>query len=555
MLWMFSLFFLADSYKIPIYVGKISSLTNSVYKFDPNTFPICKKSGIQDENKKIESFAINFAGNKMNDIGLDFENMGNFEKKSICNRGLSKDNYMDMKTAISQNMYIQFIINGSFSTSVPIGNINHPNSLFYFTHWNFSIYYYGGKIVFAHASSSDPLPLSFDTDLRFTYSISSITINKNSLLHLKSDEEVGNWYHYYSLLKISVYMIAVIGVLGFLIIEKITNDVGDFQKDIQFDDFDDSQDQFHWRLLHGDIFRSPKNMNFLSSLVGTSFQLIFTFIIFIIINAFTSIVDGIGYFNLFFIIYLFTSFLSGYASTSVSVQFGDKNYFKISMNTVFVFAIPLLILIFLLAFFTNFSLFTMTNWISLVLIFILLILPLSLFGGYFGSTNYVVNCPCDVAAIPRKQAKLPYLLHNFILFPIIGSICSFLVIHEFNYMLETYSTGNKKWFLIFFSTVFFVSLLFVSAVSIVFVYILMKRECYWWQWRTFLAPFCSSFFLFAYLLNYMNNFSMFQNNSDFISAFLISISVSYLFGLIYGGIGFLSANVFIHLLFTNLKFS
>lgn len=554
MLLTFLLFSLAQSSGMPIYIGKITSQVNPNYNFDSDTFPICKKSGIKSE-KKARSFAINFVGNSVNDIGLEFQNMVNVENQSLCRRGMSKNNFIDMRTAILQNMHIQFIVNGTFSTSVPIGTVNHSKSLFYYSHWNFSIYYLRGSIIFAHALSSNPIPLSFGSDLHFTYSISSIFVNKNTLPNLSNEEEVKNWYHYYSLLKICVYIITVICVLGYIITDKITNDVSDFQKDSQFDDFDENRNQFHWRLLHGDIFRIPKNLNYLSSFVGSSLHLIFTFLVIIFINLISNIVDDIGFFNVFLIVYIFSSFLSGFVSISISDQFGETHYLKQSIGSTLAFAIPSLLIILLLSILTNFSLFSLNNWfITLVLVFILLI-PFSLFGGYFVSKHKFVECPCEIAAIPRKQPTLPFLMRNYILFPIIGSICSFLFIHEFEFLIELFATGNKKWFSILFATVFFVSIFFISSLSIVLVYILIKKECYWWQWRAFLAPFCSSFYLFIYLLNHINNFSRFQTHSEFHAAFLIAFAGSYLFGLICGGIGFLSANVFIQILFSNLKFS
>lgn len=554
MLWIFVIFSYASSSKFPIYIGKIWSQTNPGINFDPETFPICKKSRIQNVKEK-KSFIVSFAGRSISNIGLEFQKMINVDNQSLCNRGMSKNNFIDMKTAISQNVYIQFIVNGSFPTSVPIGTVNHSKTLYYFSHWSFKVYYYKGNIVYASASTSDPILLSFDSDLHFTYSVSSIFVTKDTFSKLNDEEEVNHWYHYYSLLKISIYMIAVIAVLGFMIIEKISNDLSDFQTDSQFDDFDESRNQFHWRLLHGDIFRYPKNLNVLSSLVGSSVHLIFSFIVVILISSLTNFVENLGFFNIFLIVYLFSAFLSGFTSINISHQFGKKQYFKSSIGTVLAFSIPFSIIIFLISIITSFSLFTLKNCFLLLLIVIIFIVPFSLFGGHFGSKNYIIDCPCDVAAIPRKQSTLPHLLRNYILYPIIGSICSFLFIHEFEFMINLFAAGNKKWFLIIFTTVFFVSIFFISVISIVFVYILLKQQCYWWQWKSFLAPFFSSIFLFIYLLNYLNNFSIFNSKFDLIAAFLASFAGSYLFGLICGGIGFVSANIFIQILFSNLKFS
>lgn len=553
MLWIFVIFSYASSSEFPIYIGKIWSQTNPSINFDPETFPICKKSRNHNEKEK-KSFIESFAGRSMSNIGLEFQKMINVDNQSLCNRGMSKNNFIDMKTAISQNAYIQFIVNGSFQTSVPIGTVNHSKALYYFSHWSFKVYYYKGNIVYASASTSDPNLLSFDSDLRFTYSVSSIFVTKDAFSRL-SDEEVNHWYHYYSLLKISVYMIATIAALGFIIIEKISNDLSDFQTDSQFDDFDESRNQFHWRLLHGDIFRHPKNLNVLSSLVGSSVHLIFSFIVVILISSLTNFVENLGFFNIFLIVYLFSAFLSGFTSINISHQFGEKQYLKSSIGTVLAFSIPFLIVIFLISIITSFSLFTLKNCFLFLLIVIIFIVPFSLFGGHFGSKNYIIDCPCDVAAIPRKQSTLPHLLRNYIIYPIIGSICSFLFIHEFEFMINSFAAGNKKWFLIILATVFFVSIFFISVISVIFIYILLKQQCYWWQWKSFLAPFFSSIFLFIYLLYYLNNFSIFNSRFDLIAAFLASFAGSYLFGLICGGIGFVSANIFIQILFSNLKFS
>lgn len=540
----------ADSPKFPVYIGKIYSKTNSVYNFDPYTFPLCKKSRIQNE-QETKSFVEIFSGNSMSDIGLEIPKMSNVDNQSLCSRGMTKNNFIDMKTAISQNMFIQFLVNGSFATSVQIGMINRSN-YFYFSHWSFKIYYHKGAIVFSSATSSDPVPLSFGSDLHFTYSISSIFINKNTFSEMNNEAEVERWYRFYSLLKIAVYIITVISVLGFLLIEKVTNDLNEFQKDSQFDDFDESGNQFHWRLLHGDIFRQPKKLNILSSMIGSSFHLIFSVFVLILINSFTNFIDNIGFFSLSIIVFVFSSFLSGFTSITISHQFGEKQNAKSLFGTSLVFPIPFLLIQFLITILTNFTLISLKNLILLILLVFFFIVPLSFLGGYFGNKNHLIECPCEVAAIPRKLPKLPFLLRDYILFPIVGSICSFFFIHEFEFMNEFIVRNNKKWFLICFSTVFVFSLLLVSTISIISVYILMKQQCYSWQWKSFLAPFCSSFFLFAYLLNFLNNHSVFCNK---VVAFLVSLSCSYLFGLIFGGMGFASANIFIRIIYSNLKFS
>jgi hypothetical protein len=83
---------------------------------------------------------------------------------------------------------------------------------------------------------------------------------------------------------------------------------------------------------------------------------------------------------------------------------------------------------------------------------------------------------------------------------------------------------------------------------------LLAQEIHRWQWLSFLAPFSSAVFVFAYAVFYILARTHLREWKDRCVYFVYSFIVAVVYGMVCGSAGFVAANTFVRSIFSNLKF-
>lgn len=121
---------------------------------------------------------------------------------------------------------------------------------------------------------STPLALSTttDTDVTFSYSVtwtlSSTPWGTRWDHYLTAADPRVHWFSIVNSLLI-VFFLA--GLVGIILVRSIHRDLARYNKDSPDDD--DISEDFGWKLVHGDVFRTPPHRQLLCVLVGNGFQL------------------------------------------------------------------------------------------------------------------------------------------------------------------------------------------------------------------------------------------------------------------------------------------
>ncbi|OHS96981.1 hypothetical protein TRFO_36872 [Tritrichomonas foetus] len=563
MLLSFFIFF-CYSNEIPIYVGNICSSVDPTIQFDANSFPLCEMKKTESSHNNI-SFLQRLSGFSLNDMGINARFKNIVALKQLCNRGMTKKNYNDMKNAILKNCWIQFIVNNSQMYTY-LGK-SENGAILYYSKWMFTFYFTDDQIVSQIVTGTNPLPLIDGEDLQFSYSITWIDANNedvNTIIKTTKESYSSKyWYHFYSLMMMIIIIFSIISYFAFVILTNISEDYKNFQKETQFDDFDDKSLDFTWKSLHGDVFRKPVKLNILSGFIGSGFHILYTFLFVLIIYILSNFIQFFGKFgfgSIFTIIYVISAAISGFASSAITQLFGEsKNNLKSIKNLrssiigSLITSFPCWISLFAASLLSD--IISPKKCFALLLITLFFISPLATFGGYLGNTSALIETPCDVAIIPRKIPKLPLVLRKAVIFPVIGLICGFLFIHEFSFLFCALMNGDIHWFVTL-SLIVLISTIFIIIVStITMIYGLLQNGYYLWQWYSFLGPFSSSVFVFLFFVSFINSKTSFQTTNDKFAAYLTALSCSYVYGTVCGVVGFISTNAFLQIIYSNLKFS
>jgi transmembrane 9 superfamily protein 3 len=80
--------------------------------------------------------------------------------------------------------------------------------------------------------------------------------------------------HWFSIFNSFMMVIFLVGLVSMILMRTLRKDYARYSKDEEADDMErDLGDEYGWKQIHGDVFRSASNTMLFSSLIGAGYQL------------------------------------------------------------------------------------------------------------------------------------------------------------------------------------------------------------------------------------------------------------------------------------------
>ena len=343
-----------------------------------------------------------------------------------------------------------------------------------------------------------------NTDVEVTYSYelffeeSDITWVSRWDAYLKMR---GSQVHWFSILNSILVICFFSGIIFLILVKTVRKDLND-----EVDSEAGKQD-IGWKLVCGDVFRKPRNAEGFCIALGTGVQILVvsTACIFLAMLGFLSPASRGALLSTTIVFYLISSYVSAYSSvrlwiiisannntapsTSANVQLMTRKWRSIAFKTGayffgFCYAIVVLINIVLVRTKSTAAL-PVYMFFVLLLLWVAIVLPLSMIGGYVASKKPSIEYPTRTNQLARqipKQSVPPFLS------VLVSGILPFGTI-----FIELYFIMSSIWLhevYYVFGFLFIVQILTVivcAEVSIVMSYIQLSTEDYRWWWRSFLG--------------------------------------------------------------------
>ncbi|EAY20307.1 endomembrane protein 70, putative [Trichomonas vaginalis G3] len=318
-------------------------------------------------------------------------------------------------------------------------------------------------------------------------------------------------------------------------------------------------EEIGWRLLHGDIFRSPPHPILLSSFVGVGFDILLTVF-------FVFVCSGLGFFEIvsfstfvepFILIFFLITPISGFLSTklfkTISRQYWKRNLLTSGLLATGFFCSLYLIL--QIKFMGNKSPASVPIKYILKVSFMLMIG--CFFFHFFGSVPALKGTPFEfptaINQLPRHIPQQPFTSSMFMMM-LCGGVQPFIIIAlDFHLILESLWTGLSFFDCWGHASISVILALFTSVgVSILSVYISVSNEDYRWWWRAFMTPAASGLFLFGYSMFYVL-FTVRPLFGGLIPYLIQSAMMAFVASLAMGCAGFIGSFIFICALYKALK--
>ncbi|KAG2016055.1 endosomal P24A protein [Coprinopsis cinerea AmutBmut pab1-1] len=357
-------------------------------------------------------------------------------------------------------------------------------------------------------SETQPLKLNEDGTqaVRYTYRVTWMESDTpwatrwDNYLHI-FDPRI----HWFSLINSLVIVVFLCVMVSMILVRSVSRDVARYNN---VDLNEDVQEDWGWKLVHGEVFRTPRFPMLLSIMSGNGAQLsamVGVTLVFALLG-FLSPSNRGSLATVMIVVWSLFGGIGGYISSRVYASLGGSNRRKNAFLT----ATMLPTTIFAIVFFLNFFLITAGSsgavpfgtMLTIILLWFGISAPLSAVGSYYGSKHGGIRHPVRVNQIPRQIPPVPFYLRPWVAAILSGILPFGAAFVELYFVLSSLFASRAYYAFGFLALTAGVVSLTAATVSILFTYFVLCAEEYRWHWRSFFVGGGSAFWVIAYGLFY-----------------------------------------------------
>ncbi|KAK5168866.1 Transmembrane 9 superfamily member 2 [Saxophila tyrrhenica] len=373
--------------------------------------------------------------------------------------------------------------------------------------------------------------------------------------------------HWLALVNSAVIFTFLVGIVSTILRRTLRKDIARYNRldQLGLDDLGDNgvedgvQEDSGWKLIHGDVFRPPKNGLMLAVLVGNGAQL-FTmtgFTIAFALVGFLSPSNRGSLATVMILLYTFLGFIGGYTSSRIYKDFGGTKWKQLLTYTPSVVPIVVFGTFFLLNLFVwarhSSGAVPFTTMLVIIGIWFCISVPLSLAGSWVGFRQPMRDHPVKTNQIPRQIPPATGYLRPVPSMLAVGILPFGAIFIELFFIMNSL-WSNRIYYMFGFLFLSFGLLIVTSAaVTIMMIYFVLCAENYHWQWRAFASSGASAGYVFAYCLLYWARQLSFSSLTGGLLYLGYSLLISFLWFVMTGTIGFTATWIFVHRIYGSLK--
>ncbi|CAO3578422.1 unnamed protein product [Absidia cylindrospora] len=402
-----------------------------------------------------------------------------------------------------------------------------------------------------HLKEDGNTRIAYTYDVVWTPSNTAWATRWDSYLHILDPS-----IHWFSLVNSIVIVLFLTGMVGMVLLRALHKDISRYNA---LEAQEDVQEDYGWKLVHGDVFRPPSHPMLLSVLVGSGTQLIamtgLTLVFAILGFLSPSNRGSLG--TIMVIFFMVFSCISGYSSARLYKMNGGEAWKMNILLSATLFPCIVMGTLTGLNFFLigsdSSGAVPFGTMLAVLGLYALISFPLNVVGSYIGLRKPRVEFPVRTNQIPRQIPDQPIYLQS-IPSILMGGILPFCAI-----FIELYFVMNSIWFhriyygIGFLFLVFGVLLLTCAQVTVLMCYFHLCNEDYHWSWRSFLTSAACGFYVYLYSILYYFTKLDINTMTSTILYLGYSAIISVLLSLLTGATGYLASLFFLRKIFGSIK--
>jgi len=367
--------------------------------------------------------------------------------------------------------------------------------------------------------------------------------------------------HWFSILNSFMIVIFLSGMVAMILMRALHKDLRRYNESQE--DLEQNQEETGWKLVHGDVFRTPPYSSLFASIIGTGVQVFAMCMLTLIFAAlgFLSPANRGSLMTTLLLLYVFMGILAGYFSARCYKMFGGTNWQRETLQTALLFPTVNFAIFFLLnllvwhegssgavPFGTMFSLLILWFGISVPLVY------LGAYFGYKGKGQAEAVFPCQTNELLRMIPPQPWYMQKYFAV-LVGGVLPFgAVFIEVFFIMSSIWLHHYYYMFGFLLLVFVILILTSAEITIVMTYFQLCAEDWRWWWRSVWTAGSSALYLLAYSVLYF--YTKLDIEGHFVSSLLYfgyMLLVSTAFFLVTGTIGFYATNHFVFKIYDAIK--
>lgn len=367
-----------------------------------------------------------------------------------------------------------------------------------------------------------------------------------------------NKIHWFSIFNSIMIILFLSGMVAVIMMKTLHKDLSRYNDRILSEE--EQQEETGWKLIHGDVFRSPQYPNLLSILLGTGIQLFAMTLLTLAFAAlgFLSPAHRGSLMMALLLLFVFMGMPAGYYATRLYTSFKLINWKQNTLHTAVFFPGVVFTIFFILNLFVwhenSSSAIAFDKMIALLVLWLGISVPLVYLGSYFANKKPLIEPPCKINALCRLLLPDNAWYTSPALSILVGGVLPFAAV-----FIELFFIMSSVWLNQFYYVfgilfiVFFILIITCAQISVVMCYFQLCNEDYHWWWRSFLTSGSSALYLFLYSILY---FCTKLQIAKFVSGLLFfgyMLLVSITFFILTGTIGFVACWIFVRKIYSSIK--
>ncbi|XP_042512225.1 transmembrane 9 superfamily member 11-like [Macadamia integrifolia] len=367
--------------------------------------------------------------------------------------------------------------------------------------------------------------------------------------------------HWFSILNSLMVITFLAGIVLVIFLRTVRRDLTRYEQLDKEAQAQMNEELSGWKLVVGDVFRTPSNPALLCIMAGDGVQILGMAVVTILFAAlgFMSPASRGALLTGMLFFYMFLGVAAGYVAVrlwrTISCN-SNMGWISISWKAACFFpGIAFLILTtlnFLLWGSHSTGAIPFSIFVVLILLWFCISVPLTLLGGYLGSKAPHIEYPVRTNQIPREVPAQKY--PSWLLVLGAGTLPFGTLFIELFFILSSIWMGRVYYVFGFLFIVLTLLVIVCAEVSLVLTYMHLCVEDWRWWWKSFFASGSVALYIFLYSINYLV-FDL-RNLSGAVSSTLYlgySLFMVIAIMLATGTVGFISSFWFVHYLFSSVK--
>ncbi|KAJ1730233.1 hypothetical protein LPJ61_003123 [Coemansia biformis] len=422
----------------------------------------------------------------------------------------------------------------------------------------------GGVAACAELDRAESLAVgNGEVRVTYTYSISWVEDTGVTWSHRwdRYLSEGNAQVHWYAIFNSAIIILLLSGVVVVILMRMLNRDMA-----LDDEELGDIEETSGWKLLHGDVFRPPSLGGLLAPLLGTTVQVMYTFIATIALGTVGALSPSHrgGLLTTGIVVFMLMGCVAGYYSGHLYRTWGGGNWFKNAVMTAV--AAPMaalgteLVLNLFLWYRASSAAMPFSTIMLMVVLWLLVELPLTLLGGWLGFRRRPYSEPMRTNAIPRPVPPQPRYLQPVAGILVAGALPFAVIFVELFFVLKSVWQDAFYYQYGFAVIAGLLLALTVCETTVIMVWLSLNAGQHRWWWRSFVFGASSSVYIFAYSVFFyatrlragMPDVAGFVPTLTF---FVHSLLIAAAYALCTGSMGFFAAYFFVRRIYDAAKLS